>query len=110
MHPVGSQAGSQAIVDGRVLAYHLATCPDPLTALKRYEDDRLPAMRDIALGNRTLGPEVVMQIVEERAPDGFSNLHDILPADELTERAAEFKEKAGFAVDSLNRRASYSVR
>ena len=71
MHPVGSQAGSQAIVDGRVIAYHLATSGDAGEALQRYQDERLPAMRDITLGNRTLGPEVVMQIVEERAPDGI---------------------------------------
>jgi 2-polyprenyl-6-methoxyphenol hydroxylase-like FAD-dependent oxidoreductase len=109
MHPVGSQAGSQAIVDGRVLAYHLATCSDPMQALQRFQDERLPAMRDITLGNRTLGPEIVMQVVEERAPGGFSNLDDILPPAELASRAAEFKEKAGFAVDALNRRASYSV-
>jgi 2-polyprenyl-6-methoxyphenol hydroxylase-like FAD-dependent oxidoreductase len=109
MHPVGSQAGSQAIVDGRVLAYHLATCKDAELALQRYQDERLPAMREIALGNRTLGPEIVMQIVEERAPKGFSNLDDILPPVELAERQAEFKVKAGFAVDALNRRSSYSV-
>lgn len=109
MHPVGSQAGSQAIVDGRVIAYHLATCKDPQEALRRYEAERLPVMREIALTNRTLGPEVVMQIVEERAPGGFTNLDDILPPTELVSRAAEFKEKAGFAVEALNRRASYSV-
>ena len=109
MHPVGSQAGSQAIIDGRVIAYHLDTCKDPQEALQRYQDERLPVMRDITLGNRTLGPEVVMQIVEERAPAGFKNLHDILPQSELTERAAEFKIKAGFAIEALNRRASYTV-
>ena len=109
MHPVGSQAGSQAIIDGRVLAHHLAKVGDPREALKRYEAERLPAMREITLGNRTLGPEVVMQIAHERAPDGFDKLGDILPAAELAERAAHFKEKAGFAVEALNRRASYSV-
>ena len=109
MHPVGSQAGSQAIIDARVLAYYLATCENPKEGLKRYEAERLPAMRDITLGNRTLGPEVVMQIVEERAPQGFANLDDILPPAELVARAAEFKNKAGFAVEALNARASYSV-
>ena len=109
MHPTGSQAGSQAIVDGRVLAWHLAGCKDPCEALLRYQQERLPAMRDIALGNRTLGPEIVMQIVEDRAPEGFADLDDILPPQELAARAAEFKEKAGFAVEALNRRASYSV-
>ena len=64
---------------------------------------------DITLTNRTLGPEIVMQIVEERAPGGFDDLHRILPPAELQALAAGFKEKAGFAVDALNRRASYSV-
>ena len=109
MHPVGSQAGSQAIIDGRVIAWHLATCKEPRAALQRYQEERLPVMRDITLGNRTLGPEVVMQIVEDRAPGGFADLDDILPPAELAARAAEFKEKAGFAVEALNRRASYSV-
>jgi 2-polyprenyl-6-methoxyphenol hydroxylase-like FAD-dependent oxidoreductase len=109
MHPVGSQAGSQAIVDGRVLAWHLAKCKDPQDALQRYQDERLPAMREITLGNRTLGPEIVMQIAEERAPGGFANLDDILPPAELAARQAEFKVKAGFAVEQLNQRASYSV-
>ncbi len=110
MHPVGSQAGSQAVIDARVIAWHLATCKDPCDALQRYQDERLPVMREITLGNRTLGPEVVMQIVEERAPDGFTDLHAILPPAELKEHAARFKATAGFAVDALNRRASYSVR
>jgi len=110
MHPVGSQAGSQAVVDGRVLAYHLAaTRGDPQEGLRRYEAERLPPMRDIALQNRTLGPEVVMEIVEERAPNGFAHIHDVLGAAELQERADAFKRLAGFAVESLNGRHSYSV-
>jgi 2-polyprenyl-6-methoxyphenol hydroxylase-like FAD-dependent oxidoreductase len=109
MHPAGAQAGSQAIIDGRVLAYQLAACKDPREALQRYQDERLPLMRDITLGNRALGPEVVMQIVEERAPGGFTNIDDVLSPAELAAHATEFKERAGFAVEALNRRPSYSV-
>ena len=110
MHPVGSQAGSQAVVDARSLAFHLAACgDDPQEGLRRYEAERLPPMREIALQNRTLGPEMVMEIVEERAPQGFSNIHDVLSAGELQERADAFKRMAGFAVDALNNRQSYTV-
>lgn len=111
MHPVGSQAGSQAIVDARVLAFHLAAHrDDPQEGLRCYEAERLPPMREIALQNRTLGPELVMEIVEERAPQGFAHIHDVLSADELQERANAFKRVAGLAVQHLNEQPSYSVR
>ena len=110
MHPVGSQAGSQAIVDARSLAFHLAACRnDPREGLVRYEAERLPPMRNIALQNRTLGPELVMEIVEDRAPHGFEDIHDVLSANELQERADAFKRLAGFAVEALNNRESYAV-
>ncbi|VVE30885.1 flavin-dependent oxidoreductase [Pandoraea anhela] len=110
MHPVGSQAGSQAVVDGRSLAWHLAKHrDDPAAGLLAYEAERLPPMREIALQNRTLGPEVVMEIVEERAPNGFHHIHDVLSAEDLQARADAFKHMAGFAVESLNNRASYDV-
>jgi 2-polyprenyl-6-methoxyphenol hydroxylase-like FAD-dependent oxidoreductase len=110
MHPVGSQAGSQAVVDGRALAWHMARHRhDPQAGLRAYESERLPPMREIATQNRTLGPEVVMEIVEERAPDGFDHVHDVLSAHELQERADAFKKLAGFAVESLNNRSSYDV-
>ena len=38
MQPVGAQAGSQAIVDGRVLAASLMATRDPAEALTRYQD------------------------------------------------------------------------
>lgn len=110
MHPVGSQAGSQAVVDARALAFHLANNVDAQEGLRRYEAERLPPMREIALQNRTLGPEVVMEIAEERAPQGFKDIHDVLSAQELQERADAFKRLAGFAVESLNNRASYDAR
>jgi 5-methylphenazine-1-carboxylate 1-monooxygenase len=110
MHPVGSQAGSQAIVDARAIAFHLAAClADPVEGLRRYEAERLPPMRAVALNNRTLGPELVMDIVEERAPEGFRHIHDVLSEAELRERADAFKRLAGFAVTELNNRPSYSV-
>jgi len=37
----------------------------------RYAAERRPVMNDITLRNRGFGPEAAMQLVEERAPDGF---------------------------------------
>lgn len=110
MHPVGSQAGSQAVVDARSVAYHLAmNRNDPAKGLLAYEAERLPAMKALALENRTLGPEVVMDIAEERAPDGFNDISEILSQEELKERADGFKLLAGFGIAQLNERPSYTV-
>jgi 5-methylphenazine-1-carboxylate 1-monooxygenase len=104
MYPIGSQAGSQAIVDACVLAAALAAFRDPGEALRRYELERRPAMNDLAVSNRGLGAESVLQIVEERAPDGFTRLVDIISPDELDEIASGFKRLAGLDVESVNAR------
>ena len=68
MQPVGAQAGSQAIVDGRVLAASLLANADPVAGALRYQDQRIAAMNDMIIRNRNLGLETVLQIAEERAP------------------------------------------
>jgi 5-methylphenazine-1-carboxylate 1-monooxygenase len=107
MLPVGAQAGSQAIVDGRVLAAALARHADPVEALRHYERARMDAMNGMILRNRRLGPETVMQLAEERAPGGFSDISTVLSAEELREASISFKRAAGFDVDTVNSRPSY---
>jgi 5-methylphenazine-1-carboxylate 1-monooxygenase len=107
MLPVGAQAGSQAIVDGRVLAAALVRFADPVEALRHYEHERMNAMNGMILRNRRLGPETVMQLAEERAPDGFSDISAVLGADELKEASISFKRAAGFDVETVNTRPSY---
>jgi len=109
MRPVGSQAGSQAVVDARVLARALATEATPQKALAAYEAARLPVMNEIIRRNREYGPEIVMQMAEERAPDGFERIEDVIPRHELEEIARSFKIAAGFDPEALNRRSSLSV-
>ncbi len=109
MRPVGSQAGSQAVVDARVLAHALATGADPEAALADYEAIRLPAMNEVILRNRAYGPEIVMQMAEERAPDGFARIEDVIPRAELEEIARSFKTAAGFDPETLNRRPSLGL-
>jgi 2-polyprenyl-6-methoxyphenol hydroxylase-like FAD-dependent oxidoreductase len=109
MFPIGSNGASQAIVDARVLAYELATCPSIDEALSRYEAGRRPATAKIVLANRGNGPEQVMQIAEERAPNGFETIETVIPRTELEAIANRYKVMAGFDKDTLNDRPSLSV-
>jgi 5-methylphenazine-1-carboxylate 1-monooxygenase len=109
MRPVGSQAGSQAIVDARVLAHALASERDPRAALAAYEAERRPAMNEVILRNRAYGPEIVMQMAEDRAPGGFERIEDVIPRAELEDIAQSFKRAAGFDPETLNRRPSLSL-
>jgi hypothetical protein len=52
--------------------------------------------------NRRNGPEQVMQLVEERAPDGYDVVTDVLSLQELEDIAANYKRVAGFQVEGLN--------
>jgi 2-polyprenyl-6-methoxyphenol hydroxylase-like FAD-dependent oxidoreductase len=107
MQPVGAQAGSQAVVDGRVLAAALMEMRDPVEALTRYQDRRIAAMNDMIIRNRNLGLETILQIAEERAPGGFRDIHDVLSQDELEHTALSFKQAAGFDVETVNSRESF---
>jgi 2-polyprenyl-6-methoxyphenol hydroxylase-like FAD-dependent oxidoreductase len=106
MYPIGSNGASQAILDARVLAREMRTHGVNETALRAYEAERRPATAAIVLANRANGPDQVMQIVEERAPNGFGRLEDVLTTAELEEVAANYKRVAGFDKDALNNRAS----
>lgn len=111
MRPIGSQAGTQAVVDARVLAQALAEADgDVPKGLQRYDDQRRPVMNEVVLRNREYGPEIVMQMAEERAPGGFEKIEDVIPRSELEEIARSFKVAAGFAPETLNNRPSYGVR
>jgi 5-methylphenazine-1-carboxylate 1-monooxygenase len=110
MRPVGSQAGSQAVVDARVLALALATAGGIEDALVGYERQRLPVMNEIVLRNRELGPSIIMDMAAQRAPDGFSNIEDVICREELETISRSFKAAAGFDREALNKRPSFAVR
>jgi 5-methylphenazine-1-carboxylate 1-monooxygenase len=107
MHPTGSQAGSQAIIDARVLTQALTTMADPAEALAHYDSVRRPVMNDITLSNRRLGPEAALQIVEERAPHGFARIEDVISHEELATISGAFHATAGLDANTVNNRPSY---
>ena len=103
MYPVGSNGASQAILDAETLADTLVNHSNIHEALMVYESIRRPATARIVLMNRQNGPEQVMQLAEERAPNGFAQIHDVIPRQELEEIAARYKQTAGFSVAQVNR-------
>ena len=109
MYPVGSNGASQAIIDARVLARELALRPTVSEALDAYESQRLPATAQVVLANRASGPERSMEIVAERAPNGFERLEDVITDEELAEISAQYRRTAGFDPAVLNDRPSLSV-
>ena len=104
MYPIGSNGASQAILDAECLTECLQRNDDVATALKTYEGIRLPATGNIVLQNRKMGPEEVMQIVEERAPQGFENLYDVISREELDAVSSRYKKIAGFEMQALNQK------
>ncbi|MDP3854103.1 flavin-dependent oxidoreductase [Phenylobacterium sp.] len=106
MYPIGSNGASQAVLDARTLAYELATRTSVDAALAAYEAARRPPTSAIVLANRGNGPEQVMQLAEDRAPDGFADVHEVLSRDELETAAETYKKMAGFDREALNSRAS----
>ncbi len=107
MYPIGSNGASQAVLDARTLTGCLLAYPDdPEAGLRRYEEARRPVTAKIVTANRGMGPELPMQLVEERAPDGFERLEDVIRADELESIADQYKQLAGFSVAELNARTS----
>ncbi len=102
MYPIGSNGASQAILDARVLAREIQTHGATPEALHAYEAERRPATTRIVLANRGNGPEQVMQLVQQRAPDGYKVVTDVLSLKELEDIAANYKRVAGFQVEGLN--------
>ncbi len=105
MYPVGSNGASQAILDARFLADRLKDADNPVHALWLYEQTRLPMTADVVRMNRTGGPEGVIDAVEARAPEGFSNIDDVLSFEQRKAIVRGYASAAGFAREQVNKAA-----
>jgi 5-methylphenazine-1-carboxylate 1-monooxygenase len=103
MYPVGSNGASQAILDARCVASLLAETTDVVSALKAYEAARLSVTAKIVQDNRTGGPERVIDVVEERAPNGFVHLDEVVSRAELEAIVKGYSKLAGFDQSQVNR-------
>ncbi|MDA9008975.1 flavin-dependent oxidoreductase [Alphaproteobacteria bacterium] len=104
MYPVGSNGASQAILDARCLADSLASGETVVGALEAYEAERLPVTSQIVRTNRSGGPERVIDVVNQRAPDGFDKLHDVASAEELEDIVKGYSQLAGFDKKGVNKK------
>lgn len=102
MYPMGSNGAGQATLDATSLSGHLARHTDPANALQAYEQERLPATSEVVRRNRLGGPERVIDMVEHRAPDGFTTLADIIDPAELEAVVNGYAQAAGASRDQVN--------
>jgi 2-polyprenyl-6-methoxyphenol hydroxylase-like FAD-dependent oxidoreductase len=96
MYPTGSNGAAQAILDAQCLAKLLSELASE-AALKAYEAERLPKTAEVVRSNRRGGPEQVIEVVAERAPDGFTCLEDMITQAELAAMVGGYARLAGFA-------------
>jgi len=106
MYPVGANGGSQAIVDGRVLAYSLARAATPAQGLADYEAARRETVNAIVLACRDMPADRLLHTVSVRAPDGFGRIEDVLSAAELAAFDRAYRTTTLPDVAALNSRPS----
>lgn len=103
MYPIGSNGASQAVLDAECLADELASGKSIPEALAAYEAVRRPATAKIVHANRCEGPDIILQIVEERAPRGFERIEEVISDEELEAISMRYKQTAGFDLKQVNR-------
>jgi hypothetical protein len=103
MYPTGSNGGSQAIVDARVLGACLVEHGVTPAAFEAFDNKFCGPIGQVVLRNRGAGPFGLLNMVDERCGGTFENIDDVIPAKERAEFMAGYKTAAGFAVENLNK-------
>jgi 5-methylphenazine-1-carboxylate 1-monooxygenase len=105
MYPFGSNGASQAILDARVFAYEMATAGNIDEALHGYEAHRRPLASGVQLANRRQAGDVMAKVsaMARRGAHGDA-------AAELQDAERSYRQLAGFDVDELNNRESWSAQ
>jgi 2-polyprenyl-6-methoxyphenol hydroxylase-like FAD-dependent oxidoreductase len=102
MYPTGSNGGSQAIVDARVLGAAMIEHGATPAALAAYDAALCGPISQLILRNRGAGPFGLLNLVDERCGGTFENIDDVIAPQERTEFMAGYKAAAGFAIEKLN--------
>ncbi len=98
MYPIGSNGATQAILDAKCIADSLDTELSVESALDRYEENRRPMCADIVRLNRQEGLDVILDVIEERSPNGFKKLEEVIDPDEIKGIVMAYKKAAGHQV------------
>jgi 2-polyprenyl-6-methoxyphenol hydroxylase-like FAD-dependent oxidoreductase len=103
MYPTGSNGGSQAIVDARVLGACMVDHGVAPAALAAFDAKLCGPISQVVLRNRGAGPFGLLNMVDERCGGTFDNIDDVIPPKERAEFMAGYKAAAGFAIENLNK-------
>jgi 2-polyprenyl-6-methoxyphenol hydroxylase-like FAD-dependent oxidoreductase len=107
MYPIGANGGSQAVIDGRILALELARTNDPVTGLKSYEEARIADANAVVRACRDMAADRLLDTVAERAPKGFDRIEDVLSAEEIADITTVLRRTTDMDVEALNTRPSW---
>jgi 5-methylphenazine-1-carboxylate 1-monooxygenase len=95
MYPIGSNGATQAIMDAQCIAEALSGTVDVEQALETYEAQRRPLCAGIVEMNRQEGLDAILDMVEERAPQGFARLAEVIDPAEVDAFVKRYKAAAG---------------
>jgi 2-polyprenyl-6-methoxyphenol hydroxylase-like FAD-dependent oxidoreductase len=103
MYPTGSNGGSQAIVDARMLGAAMVEHGVTQEALAAFDARLCGPISQLILRNRGAGPFGLLNMVDERCGGSFAHIDDVIPATERAAFMAGYQAAAGFAVEQLNK-------
>jgi 2-polyprenyl-6-methoxyphenol hydroxylase-like FAD-dependent oxidoreductase len=102
MYPTGSNGGSQAIIDARVLGAAMLAHGVTPAALQDYDAKLCKDVSALVLRNRGAGPFGLLNLLDERCGGVFDDIEEVLPRAERDEFMRGYRVAAGFAMDKLN--------
>jgi 2-polyprenyl-6-methoxyphenol hydroxylase-like FAD-dependent oxidoreductase len=102
MVPRGSNGAGQAILDTRALTDALVAEIDPVKALARYEDERLPRTAEVVRLNRVNPPDALLREVFERTGDRpFDDISDVISAAEMRALLDNYRSVTGASLEAV---------
>jgi 2-polyprenyl-6-methoxyphenol hydroxylase-like FAD-dependent oxidoreductase len=102
MYPTGSNGGSQAIIDARVLGACMVEHGPTPAALAAYDARLCGPISQLVLRNRGAGPFGLLNMVDERCGGTFDDIDDVIPPAERSQFMSAYQAAAGFAMETLN--------
>jgi 2-polyprenyl-6-methoxyphenol hydroxylase-like FAD-dependent oxidoreductase len=102
MYPTGSNGGTQAIIDARVLGAAMLAHGVAPAALQDYDAKLCKDVSALVLRNRGAGPFGLLNLLDERCGGVFDDIEQVMPRAERDEFMRGYRTTAGFAMEKLN--------
>jgi 2-polyprenyl-6-methoxyphenol hydroxylase-like FAD-dependent oxidoreductase len=102
MYPTGSNGGTQAVMDARVLGAAMIEHGVTRRALQAYDLQLCEEISAVVLRNRGAGPFGLLNLLDERCGSVFDDIDTVIPPAEREAFMSRYKTAAGFAMERLN--------